>query len=189
MNTKSLRAVLALLALVLVLAACQRIMVRPVDNQLKEYSFEATREGTFEAMIVAAQLMSLQIDVMDRSSGFIQFKNVSISATDLGNNCKYPIVLLKNQKASVSTFSDWNARSMQRGFGPVYGSLVLSISSSEKNGITTIGVRSKWTAGNRTEAYECESYGYFEDNFAKAVRTKLGLGEDGKKLPSPLPDK
>ena len=146
----------------------------PVTSVDTEFDVERSRSEVFEALLSVAQTLNLSVDVLEKDSGFIQFKNSALSPTQLDRYCKYPYVKAGSD-TSWDTFQNWNQRSVAGGVGSVSGTLSLNAVLSETASGTHAKLHSTFVASNRNETNECSSTGVLERDFEQALRNKLGL--------------
>jgi hypothetical protein len=140
-----------------------------------EFDIEATRDGVFEALLSVAQSLNLSVDVLEKGSGFIQFKHSALSPAQLDEYCVYPVVK-PGTKVPWDTFQGWNTRSLPRAnSGSVSGTVSLSVVLTEAATGTHVKLHSAWVAANRSETSQVSSKGVLERNFESALRAKLGL--------------
>ncbi|MDR0770147.1 MAG: hypothetical protein LBE75_02975 [Burkholderiales bacterium] len=168
------RALIALIILsCVVLNGCApRAVLKPAETNLHEFTLPAKKEAAFDAMLATAQAMGLQIDVIEKASGLIQFKNASLSYSQLDMYCHYVAIRVKDGKP-YGGFSHWNQRSMRAGTGAVYGTVSLNILASETNEETKVTLRGKWIAASLREVHECQSNNVFENDFKEKTIARL----------------
>lgn len=146
---------------------------RPTDY---EFDIEAPRSQVFESLLSVAQSLNLSVDVLEKDSGFIQFKHSALSAQQLNEYCTYPAVK-PGTTVSWDTFVGWNKRSMGAGAGSVSGTVSMSVvlTDAANGGGTHAKLHSTWVASNRNETQQVTSRGVLERQFESALRSKLGL--------------
>ncbi|MDR0247197.1 MAG: hypothetical protein LBI16_02215 [Burkholderiales bacterium] len=169
----------AFISLVTIVATCvvltgcgARGVPRYVESNMHEFTLPAKMDASFGAMLATAQSLGLQIDVIEKASGLVQFKNSSISYTQLGEYCHYPFTNSKTGRP-FSSFYGWNLRSQRAGLGGVYGTVSLNILAKEIAGETKVTMRSKWIATSSREVYECQSNDVFEREFENKTIERL----------------
>jgi hypothetical protein len=124
----------------------------------------------FESLLSVAQTLNLSIDVLEKQSGFMQFKNAALSPSQLDQYCRYPAVK-PNTTQPWSTFVNWNQRSMGAGAGSVRGSVSISILLTQlSENSSKLKIHSTWTAGNLRETNQCTSLTVLEKEMEAALR-------------------
>lgn len=178
------RAILASCLVYVISSGCvsvpqgQYIGGKPSDY---EFDIEAPRSKVFESLLSVAQSLNLSVDVLEKDSGFIQFKHSALSAQQLDEYCSYPAVK-PGTAVPWDTFVGWNKRSMGAGAGTVGGTVSLSVVLTDAaNGSSTHAkLHSTWVASNRNETQQVTSKGVLERQFETALRSKLGLSPEGQ---------
>ena len=150
-----------------------RIAATPTDH---EFELEAPRTQVFESLLSVAQGLNLSVDVLEKESGFIQFKNSALSSTQLDEYCIYPFVKAGTEQ-SWDTFTGWNQRSLRAAGGSVNGTVSLNILLTEvaDGNRTHATLHSTWVASNQAETHEVNSKGVLERRIEEALRARLGL--------------
>jgi hypothetical protein len=144
----------------------------PAETAIQNYSINASREKVFDAALVVAQLLNLNVAVLEKQSGLIRFEGASLSATQLDKYCEYPYVHPKTGNP-WDTFVNWNKRSLSVAGSPVRGKLSLTLLITEKGSASNINLRSNWTVYNRVETTPCNSNGKFEREFINDLKRHL----------------
>lgn len=169
---------LVLAVAILFCVGCVAIMPQgqlvPATSVDTEFDVERSRSEVFEALLSVAQTLNLSVDVLEKDSGFIQFKNSALSPIQLDRYCKYPYVKVGTD-IPWDTFQNWNQRSIAGGFGSVSGTLSLNAVLSVTASGTHVKLHSTFVATNRNETHECSSKGVLEKEFEQALRSRLGL--------------
>jgi len=172
-----LRLLLAV-ALAVLLGGCvatmpqgQAIPAAPTDY---EFDIESPRAHVFEALLSVAQSLNLSVDVLEKESGFIQFRNSALAPSQLDQFCKYPVVK-PGTTVPWDTFQGWNQRSLKQGGGSVSGNVALNVLLSESGTGTHAKLHSTWVASNRNETSHITSKGVLERDFENSLRNKLNL--------------
>lgn len=165
------RRLLAATALCLGLTGCittyaQRI---PPKSQDREFDITANRSQVFERALSTAISLNLSVDVMDKTSGFIQFKNASLSADQLDQFAEFPFGT-PDGKPAVGGFTNWNRNSSTMGGGMVTGSVSLSLMATETAGGSHVKMHTNIVASNRTETHQANSKGFLEAKFENALK-------------------
>jgi hypothetical protein len=155
-----------------VLTGCARNVLKPVESNLQKFILPGKKDAAFDAMLATAQELGLQIDVIEKASGLVQFKNASLSHNQLDMYCHYVAVRIKDGKP-YGNFYQWNQRSMRAGTGVVYGTVSLNILALEVNEETRVTMRGKWIAASAREAHECQSNNAFEKEFENKTIERL----------------
>ena len=140
-----------------------------------DYAFEIAkpRAAVFDALLLVAQSLNLSVDVLEKNSGFIQFKQGSLSPYQLDEFCIYPYV--NANSVQTDTFSGWNQRSTVRGGGAVHGTVSISIVLGEAGAeVTKVKLHGTWVASNLSEVHEVGSRGVLENRIEKALKAQLG---------------
>ncbi|MCL2298358.1 MAG: hypothetical protein FWC38_00860 [Proteobacteria bacterium] len=162
-----------LLASVVALSGCAaRNTLRPVESHLQKFTLPTKKDAAFDAMLATAQELGLQIDVIEKASGLLQFKNASLSYSQLDMYCLYPAIRIKDGKP-YGNFSQWNQRAMRSGQGVVHGIVSLNILALEVNGETNVTMRGKWISSSARESVECQSNNVFEKEFETKTIERL----------------
>ena len=146
----------------------------PAVSNDYEFDVESPRAAVFEALLSVAQSLNVSVDVLEKDSGFIQFRNSSLSPSQLDQFCVYPFVRAGTNDP-FDTFLGWNGRSTAAGSGSVGGTVSISIVLTETSGGTHARLHSTWVASNRTETNQVSSRGVLERDFERSLRSKLGL--------------
>lgn len=171
---------LALTIITLLCGGCVAMMPQgqlvPATSVDTEFDVERSRSEVFEALLSVAQTLNLSVDVLEKDSGFIQFKNSALSPAQLDRYCKYPYVKAGTD-TPWDTFQNWNQRSIAGGIGSVSGTLSLNAVLSETAAGSHTKLHSTFVASNRNETNECSSTGVLEREFEQALRKKLGLAD------------
>lgn len=151
---------------------------QPIEGTPTDYEFnvEAPRPEVFQAFLSVAQQLNLNVDVLDRESGFIQFKNSALSPSQLDDFCVYPVVKPGSEQA-WDTFTGWNQRSLRAGGGSVSGTVSLNVllTEPEESPGVQANLHSTWVASNGRETHQLNSKGVLEQRIKQAVRARLGL--------------
>jgi len=153
---------------ILFIASCTKTQLRPVENNLQDFTIPANRDASFTAMLSVAQAMGLQVDVIEKASGLIQFKNTALSPIQLDKYCHYPVIKSEGG-APFSTYTEWNTRSLEGKGGAVAGTATITLLTSDDGTNTRVSMRSKWVVGNLAISYECQSKNVLEEDFKKTV--------------------
>lgn len=130
-----------------------------------EFDVEAPRSQVFDSLLSVAQGLNLSVDVLEKDSGFIQFRQSALSAPQLDNYCVYPAV---KPGATVpwDTFVGWNKRSTGAGGGSVNGTVSLNVvlTDAADGSDTHVKLHSTWAASNRNESQQVTSKGILESS-------------------------
>ena len=121
-----------------------------------------------------AQSLNLRVDVLEKDSGFIQFNNSALSATQLSLYTLYPLVKPGTTQA-FDSYLNWNSRSLKLGGGNVRGTVNLNIVLTDLGNATRVKIHSSWTASNNQESYQVNSEGDLERELERDLKVKLGL--------------
>jgi hypothetical protein len=82
-----------LLATLLLVGSClatgQRIPQRSTDY---EFTVERPKDQVFDGLLSVAQSLNLSVEVLEKQSGFVQYKNAALSPFDLDKYCMFPAV-------------------------------------------------------------------------------------------------
>lgn len=178
------RALLAVCLLCVSISGCvtlpqgQYIGGGPTDY---EFDIETPRSQVFDSLLSVAQSLNLSVDVLEKDSGFIQFKHSALSAQQLDEYCAYPAVK-PGTTVPWDTFVGWNKRSLEAGAGSVSGTVSLSVvlTDAENGARTHAKLHSTWVASNRNETQQVTSKGVLERQFESSLRSKLGLSSEGQ---------
>jgi hypothetical protein len=169
-NRKSLYTIVLSFLLVSACATGRYIAPKSGDYQ---FTLDRPRDMVFDALLGVAQTLNLSVDVLEKQSGYIQFKNASLSPVQLDRYCTYPYVNPGTGQA-WDTFINWNQRSLAAGAGALRGSVSLSILLSEPSPGTTVAkMHSTWISSNNIERTECSFLLVFEKNLESTLRVQL----------------
>jgi len=170
-----LRLLLAL-ALAVLVGGCVTMQGQAIPEVPTDYEFDIESPGAqvFEALLGVAQSLNLSVDVLEKESGFIQFRNSALAPSQLDQYCKYPVVK-PGTTVPWDTFQGWNQRSLKQGGGSVGGNVALSVLLTEGGTGTHAKLHSTWVASNRTETSQVNSKGVLERDFENSLRNKLNL--------------
>jgi hypothetical protein len=172
------KASLLLLILAGMLTGCAALMPQgqsvPAAPTDYEFDIEASRAQVFEALLSVAQSLNLSVDVLEKESGFIQFKHSALSPQQLDQYCQYPFVK-PGTNVPWDTFVGWHRRSLGAGSGSVSGTVSLNVVLTETAGGTHAKLHSTWVASNRNETSQVSSKNVLERDFEAELRSKLGL--------------
>lgn len=164
---------ITVLVAIFLITGCATIgLLVPVDTAIKNHNINASRQQTFDAALVVAQMQNLNVAVLEKQSGLIRFETASLSAAQLDRYCEYPYVHPSTGKP-WDTFQNWNNRSLKAGAGPVRGKVSITILITEKEGGSSMNMRSNWNAYNATETTPCNSKGIFEKEFMTQLKSQL----------------
>ena len=163
------RRLLAASALCFGLTACANVQRAPTKSQDREFDITANRSQVFEKALSTAISLNLSVDVMDKSSGFIQFKNASLSADQLDQFADFPFAA-PGGTAPVGGFANWNNTSSTMGGGMVTGSVSLSLMATETASGSHVKIHTNIVASNRNETHQVNSRGFLEAKFENALK-------------------
>ena len=155
------------------LTACVTVQRVPAKSQDREFDITANRSQVFEKALSTAISLNLSVDVMEKSSGFIQFKNASLSADQLDQFADFPFAA-PGGEAPVGGFDNWNNTSSTMGGGTVTGSVSLSLMATETASGSHVKIHTNIVASNRTEQHQVNSKGFLEARFENALKELAG---------------
>lgn len=164
---------IALLFMLFLLTGCVAGQLVPATPTDYEFTLERSRAEVFDAMLFVAQGLNLNVDVLEKDSGFIQFKHSALTPGQLDKYCQY--LAIKPDGQAWDTYQNWNIRSMRGGVGNVYGTVSLNAVLVESGSSTIVRIHSTWTASNRNETHQVNSLGILEGEFEKALKEKLKI--------------
>jgi hypothetical protein len=151
------------------LTACASVQRVPLISKDLEFDVPASRAQVFDKALATALSLNLAVDVMEKSSGFIQFKNASLSANQLDLYAEYGYVKTGTTEP-VGSFASWSQTSSSFGGGPVTSSVSLSLLLTETSTGTHVKLHTVFVASNRVESNQQNSKGVLEANFERALR-------------------
>lgn len=157
--TKLIAAACGLVALV----GCVTTRLEPVPLSLHDHQFEVAgpRAQVFEALLGTAQNLNLSVDVLEKSSGFIQFKNSTLTPDQLDRFAQYPYV--------GGTFAGWDRQSSALGGGAVRGIASISILLTETAAGTRAKMHATFVASNSRESHQANSLGVLEHDLENSL--------------------
>jgi hypothetical protein len=150
--------------LALALVGCVTTRLEPVPLSLQDHQFEVAgpRAQVFEALLGVAQNLNLSVDVLEKSSGFIQFKNSTLTPDQLDRFAQYPYV--------GGTFAGWSRQSSALGGGAVRGVASISILLTETAAGTRAKMHATFVASNSRESHQANSLGVLEHDLENSLR-------------------
>ena len=164
-----------ILAIVLTLAGCASGVLTPAETAIKNFEISDSKENVFDAALVVAQTLNLDVSVLEKDSGLIRFETAALNPAQLQNYCIYPAVNPSTGQP-WDTFQNWNTRSLSGGTGQVRGRVSISILiTSMSESTSNINMRSNWAAFSNAEDLPCNSTGVFEDEYIAELRDHLAV--------------
>jgi len=176
MNLLSCRSAGVFMILFVLCLGCARPLLRPSRTSFYEFTVPNSRAEVFDAALMVAQDLNLNVMVLEKESGLIRFGSAVLTADQLDIYCQYPYVHPRSGE-SVQTYARWN----QRAAFSVRGNVSLTVLVSETPGSATgVSVRGNWTATGGIEAYTVNSKGVFEEQFKQSLLVELANPTRGR---------
>ena len=140
----------------LTIAGCVSYGVRvPTRTAISDTQISASRDEVFDAALVVAQQLSLDVRVLEKDSGLIRFEAALLTPFQLDQYCEYPYVNRAGQP--FNTFAGFDAQSLKDGTGPVYGHVSLTVLITDDLVGSNMNMRSIWSAKYSLETAPCNS--------------------------------
>ena len=146
----------------------------PTKTAITDIKMSASRDEVFDAALVVAQQLSLNVGVLEKDSGLIRFDAALLTPFQLDKYCEYPYVNKSGEP--FDTFANRDVNSQKKGFGSVTGQLSLTILITDDPAGSNMNMQSNWSAGNSAEIAACNSTGVFEREFVGSMRAYLSKG-------------
>ncbi len=160
------------LAITVFFAGCVSSGVRvPAKTAISDIPISASRVEVFDAALVVAQQLSLNVGVLEKDSGLIRFDAALLTPFQLDQYCEYPYVNSAGQP--WDTFANFEGRSLKAGKGPVNGQVSLTVLITDDPVGSNMNMRSIWSAKNAAETAACNSTGVFERDFVREMKSYL----------------
>jgi hypothetical protein len=159
---------LALLTLVGCVSYGTRV---PTNTEITDTRLSASRGEVFDAALVVAQQLNLNVGVLEKDSGLIRFDAPLLAPYQLDKYCEYPYV--NRSGKPFDTFSNFDTRSQKNGTGPVSGKVTLTVLITDDPAGSNMNMRSSWSASNAKETAACNSTGVFEREFNQSMKAYL----------------
>jgi len=161
-----MRKLLAVL-LCLGLVGCAPLRPIPVEPTNKSYDFNVSKQKVFDAALLTAQELNLDVKVIERDSGFVRFDKATLSPAQLDQYCEYPWVDSNGKPAAT----------FQRGemSWPFSGRASITIVVTEHGSSSSVNVRTNlsYSGPGSFGSGDCNSKGVFEDEFISKLQEHL----------------
>ena len=156
------------------LAGCATGKYVTVEPSNKSYDFNVNKQKVFDAALLGAQELNLDVKVIEKDSGLIRFDKETLSPEQLDQYCAYPVVDSNGQPFGYKTFQNWNNNAIYfANAGPVAGKLSITILVTEHGTSSSVNVRTNMSAFNHMEEHPCKSKGVIEDEFISKLQSHL----------------
>ena len=156
------------------LAGCFAKLLVPAEPMHYEFDVKARRAAVFDALLSVAHYFNLSVDVLEKDSGFIQFRISTLTAEQLDEFCAYPYVK-SGSGTPVGTFQSWHRDSLLDSKGGVRGDMSLNVLVSDTAGGSRVKIRSTWIASDQAETHQVNSRGIVERRIESRLLAQLGL--------------
>jgi len=143
-----------------------------VEPSNKSYDFNGNKQKVFDAALLAAQELNLDVKVIEKDSGLIRFERETLTPAQLDLDCEYPAV--DSNGKPFRTFQQWNNLSMGvPNAGPVRGKFSITVLVTEHGDTSNVNMRTNISAFNHIEDAPCNSKGVIEDEFISKLQSHL----------------
>lgn len=160
-------------SVLLLLSGCGSLgigVLVPANPTDWETTVDGSREVVFESLLSVVQSHNLSVDVLEKQSGFMQFKNATLQPSQLDQYCRYPYVK-PNTTKPMRTFVESTRTILPNVGGSVSLSVLLSPLSANS---TKVKIHSSWFARFGTAAVvPCTSLSVLEKEVEADLRAHL----------------
>lgn len=155
------------------ISGCATATFKQAETTVTNHQINYNKSNVFDAALVVAQVLNLDVSVLEKSSGLIRFETARLSPGQLDLYCVYPFINPQT-KEPWDTFQNWNARSVSSGGGQVRGQVSISVLiSSVSEQVSNVNLRSNWAVSNNVENHPCNSKGVFEGRYISELKKQL----------------
>ena len=134
-----------------------------------ETTVDGSRDVVFESLLSVVQSHNLSVEVLEKQSGFMQFKNATLLPSQMDQYCRYPFVK-RNTTQPMRTFVESTKTIRPNSGGSVSLSILLSPLSANS---TKLKIHSSWFARFGILTYPCTSLSVLEKEVEADLRSHL----------------